>query len=137
MTARLGNGLGRSGIALSPASMTWSLDIAGCRPATIIRCLYQGFETLVKGRDICGIFSVAEQGLKFESKAMARRLGQLVLGLLPCSAVLANVPVDAALKPCGDAYYYPSKVVTFCILLELVLTSCSIHATTQIFCVRF
>jgi hypothetical protein len=41
---------------------------------------------------------------------MARRIGQLVLALLPCTAVLADVPVDPNLKPCGDAYYYPSKV---------------------------
>jgi hypothetical protein len=41
---------------------------------------------------------------------MARKVLQLVLAFLPCSAVLAAAPVDPALQLCGDAYYYPSKV---------------------------
>lgn len=44
---------------------------------------------------------------------MARRIDQLVLALLPCTAVLAAVPVDPNLKPCGDAYYYPSKYTCY------------------------
>jgi hypothetical protein len=53
---------------------------------------------------------IAELGRYRLFEDMARRIGQLVLALLSCSAILANTPVDEALKPCGDAYYYPSKV---------------------------
>jgi hypothetical protein len=52
----------------------------------------------------------AELGRYVLFDLMARRLGQLVLALLPYGAVLANTPADEALKPCGEAYYYPSKV---------------------------
>jgi hypothetical protein len=67
----------------------------------------------MRWRDVCGISPSAEPGLSYNPIAMARRIGQLVLALLQCSAVLATAPADEALQPCGDAYYYPSKVHIF------------------------
>ncbi len=68
---------------------------------------------------------------------MARRIGQLVLALLPCTAVLAAVPVDPNLKPCGDAYYYPSKVnKSYSKLYEPLLIISSILVMTPISCVQ-
>ena len=67
---------------------------------------------------------------------MARRIDQLVLALLPCTAVLAAVPVDPNLKPCGDAYYYPSKVNHISKFYETLLIRSSILVMTPISCVQ-
>jgi hypothetical protein len=87
--------------------MTWDSEIAACQPVALIRGLYQGYGPLGDGY---GTRVIAELGRYVLFDAMARRLGQLVLALLPYGAVLANTPADEALKPCGEAYYYPSKV---------------------------
>jgi hypothetical protein len=87
--------------------MTWDLDVAACQSVAIIRCLYQG----------CGLLggahwtqTVDDLGRCVKCEAMARRIGQLVFALIPCGVVWANTLVDEVLKPCGEAYYYPSKV---------------------------
>jgi len=45
---------------------------------------------------------------------------------------LANTPADEALKPCGDAYYCPSKVHIAKFMSEAVLIISSIPAMTRI-----
>jgi hypothetical protein len=59
---------------------------------------------------------------------------------LLAGVVFAQMPVDTNLTPCGDAWYYPSKVL-FYSLTDLVgrmgLIFVSIRAMIPIFCVRY
>jgi len=95
--------------------MTWFSGFAACQPDSLSSWLYQGYGTLVRCLlDECllvhWIRTIAQLGRYTKSELMARRISQLVLALLPCGAVLADGPVDQALKPCGEAYYYASQV---------------------------
>ena len=105
VTARLGNGGWRSGIAGSCPSMTWFSDFSACQLDSLFPWLYQCCGTLAKCLDDYRIRIIAELGRYKKSEVMARRISQLLLALL-CSAVSA----DEVLKPCGEAYYQASQV---------------------------
>jgi hypothetical protein len=47
--------------------------------------------------------------VEFNMASMVRKFN-LVLALLP-GVIFAQVPADTNLKPCGDTFYYPSKVL--------------------------
>lgn len=116
--------------------MTWELGGAACQSAAITPGLYQALGPLKLWRVIYRVHETAEPGICVQFKDMARRFGQLALALLQCSAVLANTPVDPALKPCGDAYYYPSKVHYVFNRYASVLTVYSTRAMIQTFSAR-
>jgi hypothetical protein len=62
------------------------------------------------------------------STAMARRFGAI---LLFCSMALALPAAEENLLPCGDAFYYPSKVRLH--FVHIYLANCqSIHAMMAI-----
>lgn len=110
--------------------MTWDL---GCQPAAFTPWLYQAYRPLTLWKGIYRIRETAEAGIYVQFKDMAQRFRLFVLAFLQCGAVLANTPVDPALKPCGDAYYYPSKVHHDPKSFAPMLTAHSIHAMTRIF----
>jgi hypothetical protein len=116
--------------------MTWELGGAACQSAAITPGLYQAFGPLKLWRVIYRVHETAEPGICVQFKDMARRFGQLALALLHCSAILANTPVDPALKPCGDAYYYPSKVHRVSNWFTSVLIVCSTPAMNRTFSAR-
>ena len=72
---------------------------------------YLGFEDYIDTPRLFETWGAELVKVRFNIASMVQNIN-LGLALL-AGVVFAQLPVDTNLKPCGDAWYYPSKVLFY------------------------
>jgi hypothetical protein len=72
---------------------------------------YLGFEDYIDTPRLFETWGAEFVKVRFNMASMVQNIN-LGLALL-AGVVFAQLPVDTNLKPCGDAWYYPSKVLFY------------------------